>query len=475
MTLISNLTVESVDLEAQGLARHEGKVVFIENALLGEVVDVTITRNKSSYSKGHAVAWHRQSAQRCQPRCRHYGVCGGCAMQHVEPSSQLAIKQRVLEDHFWHLAKLKPQQMLEPLDGSPWGYRTKARLTARYVAKKGGMLLGFHERKSSFVAVMDSCEILPPRVSEMLPALRDCIGSLSIAQRLPQAELAVGEASPDEGCPQSAREHPVIAWVLRILEPLSSQDEATLRQFADAWKVQFWLQPAGPTTAKLFYPLDAPELAYHLPEFNLRMPFSPVDFTQVNPGINQVMVKRAIDLLGPQPTDRVADFFCGLGNFTLALARKAGKVVGLEGSKSLTDRARRNAELHGLSDRVEFGCLNLFEVTSQWLADLGRFDRVLVDPPREGAQALCQAMVQMHQAGGDLARKLPSRVVYVSCNPATLARDAGLLVHQGGWTLSKAGVINMFPQTAHVESIAVFDRVAGFEQLIEQIIEQRSH
>jgi 23S rRNA (uracil1939-C5)-methyltransferase len=459
MTVISNLTIESVDLDAQGLARHEGKVVFIENALLGEKVDVEITRNKSSYSKGHAIAWHRESAQRVVPKCPHYGVCGGCAMQHVDAAAQLAIKQRVLEDHCWHLARLRPQQILAPLDGSPWGYRTKARLTARFVAKKGGMLLGFHERKSSFVAVMDSCEILPPRVSEMLPALRDCIGSLSIAQRLPQAELAVGEPEIMSGlAPDQAREQPVIVWVLRILEPLTSQDEAKLREFADLWKIQFWLQPAGPASAKLFYPPDAPQLAYHLPEFNLRMPFSPVDFTQVNPGINQVMVRRAIDLLDPQPTDRVADFFCGLGNFTLALARRAGQVVGIDGSKTLTDRALRNAEMHQLQDRVQFDCLNLFEVTGQWLADLGRFDRILIDPPREGAQALCQAMVEMHQAGGELSQRLPSRMVYVSCNPATLARDLALLVHQGGWALSKAGVINMFPQTAHVESIAVLDR-----------------
>lgn len=460
MTQLSQCSIESVDLDAQGLARHEGKVIFVENALFGEVVDVEITRSKASYAKGRAVAWHKESPQRVVPRCRHYGVCGGCSMQHIDSAAQIAIKQRVLEDNLWHIGRLKPNQILPPLDGGAWGYRTRARLTARWVDKKGGMLLGFHERKSSYVAVMDSCEILHPRVAEMLPAMRDLLGSLSIAKRLPQAEVAVGEPPESgRGDYSAARLKPVIVWVLRILEPLTPGDEQKLRAFADTWQVQFWLQSGGPQTASLFYPPSAPELAYYLPEFNLHMPFSPVDFTQVNPGINQAMVKRAVDLLQPQPHDRVADYFCGLGNFTLALARRAGQVAGYEGSKSLTDRAMKNAQLHQLGDRVSFDTCNLFEVTIDWLKNAGRFDRVLLDPPREGAQALCQAMADLHQSDPDAARSLlPKRMVYVSCNPATLARDAAILVHQGGWQLQQAGVINMFPHTAHVESIAMFER-----------------
>ena len=291
-----------------------------------------------------------------------------------------------------------------------------------------------------------------------MPALRDCLASLSIARRLPQAEVAVGEpeVTAGESLVAKARTHPVIVWVLRILESLTPADEAMLKAFADSWQVQFWLQPGGPQTAALFYPPNAPALAYHLPEFNLRMPFSPVDFTQVNPGINQVMVKRAMDLLDPQPSDRVADFFCGLGNFTLALARRASQVVGIEGSSSLTDRAAQNAALQGMQDRLEFQCLNLFEISADWFLALGKLDRILFDPPREGAQALCQAMAEIHQQGR--GTDLPKRLVYVSCNPATLARDAAILVHEGGWQLHKAGVINMFPHTAHVESIAVFER-----------------
>ena len=459
------LRIESVDLEGQGLAREDGKVFFIEDALLGEVVEAQITHDKPKYAKGRASAWRRESYQRVVPKCKHYGVCGGCVMQHMEPSAQLAIKQRAMEDSLWHIGRLKPEQILPPLDGPAWGYRTRARLTARFVDKKGGMLLGFHERKHSFIASMDACDVLHPRVSAMVPALKMLLGGLSIAKRIPQVEVAVGEpprllskslinAAASEEVPPDASA-PVIVWVLRILARLSAADEQALRTFADHWGVQFWLQPGQPATAKLFYPQGAPELAYHLPEFNLRFPFSPVDFTQVNPAMNQIMVKRAVDLLDPQPTDRIADFFCGLGNFTLAIAQKAGRVIGVEGLPSLTERAMKNAERHGLGDRVDFGCANLFEVDADWLADLGPIDQILLDPPRDGALALCQSLAEIHQSGGPL----PRRIVYVSCNPATLARDAAILVREGGWRLAKAGVLNMFPHTAHVESIAVFERL----------------
>lgn len=469
------LEIESVDLEGQGLARADGKVVFVENALLGEIVDAEVTKAKPSYAKARATVWHRESSQRVKPRCPHFGVCGGCAVQHIEPLTQIAIKQRVLEDNLWHIARIKPNQILAPLDGPPWGYRTRARLTARWVDKKGGMLLGFHERKSSYVAVMDSCEILHPRVSQMIPALKEVLGSLSIARRVPQAEVAVGEPEPishhtksDPGvmrgmkpgfdcAPRCDSNSSVIVWVLRVLESPSSGDEEKLRAFADEWAVQIWLQPQGPQSAHLFHPPDAPRLCYRLSEFDLVMPFSPVDFTQVNPAINQVMVRRAIQMLQPQSSDRIADFFCGLGNFTLAIARQNAQVVGYEGSVSLLNRAASNAASHGLERQASFEEKNLFEVDENWLMNQGPFTSVLLDPPREGAQALCQAMAAIHQTG-DESGVLPSRMVYVSCNPATLARDAAILVHEGGWTLAEAGVINMFPHTAHVESIALFTK-----------------
>jgi 23S rRNA (uracil1939-C5)-methyltransferase len=454
MTLLRGLCIESVDLEAQGLAHADGKVVFVENALLGEVVDAEVVRSKPSYAKARATRWSRESSQRVQPKCPHFGVCGGCAMQHIEPAAQLAIKQRVLEDSLWHIARLKALEILPPLDGPAWGYRTRARLTARWVDKKGGMLLGFHERRSSYVAVMDSCEILHPRVSEMLPELRQCIGRLSVARRAPQLELAIGE--PPIGPRGETDRAPVIVWVLRHLEPLSSDDEMLLRSFADQWQVQFWLQSGGPQTARPFHPADAADLAYNLPEFGLRVPFSPVDFTQINPGINRVMVRRAVDALALQPSDRVADFFCGLGNFTLALARRCERVHGYEGAEALTRRAAQTAAMHGMASRVSFSTLNLFEIDSDWLDGQGSFDKILLDPPREGAQALCRALAS--RSAEPREGRHPCRIVYVSCNPATLARDAAILVHEGGWRLARAGIINMFPHTAHVESMAVFDR-----------------
>ena len=440
MLRLHSLHIESIDLEGQGLAHHEGKVIFVEGALLGEVVDADVTRSKPSYAKARAVHWHQTSAQRVTPPCPHFGVCGGCAMQHLEPSAQLAAKQRALENSLWHIGRLRPEQILAPLDGPSKGYRSRARLTARWVDKKGGMLLGFHERRSSYVALMDSCLVLDRRVSEIMPALRDLLGQLSIARSIPQVEVAVGDQ--------------VIVWVLRILAPLSAADEERLKGFSHQWGVQFWLQPGAPNTARPFYPPDAPPLDYRLPEFDLVMPFSPVNFTQVNPAMNEVMVRRALALLDPAPSDRVADFFCGLGNFTLALARRAAQVVGYEGVASLTDQAKANAISHGLSERVQFSCVNLFEVSAQWLEAQGDFNAVLLDPPREGAGALCQAYAALHQA----AARLPSKMVYVSCNPATLARDAAILVHEGGWRLTRAGIINMFPHTAHVESVAVFER-----------------
>lgn len=455
--ILESLHIESVDLEGQGLSHHEGKVIFVENALLGEQVDVEITRSKASYAKGRAIAWHRSSPQRVLPGCEFFGVCGGCAMQHIEPAAQLAIKQRVLEDNLWHLARLKPEYVLAPLDGPAWGYRTRARLTARWVEKKGGMLVGFHERKSSYVAVMNSCRVLHPRLSELLMPMRELLAELTIAKRIPQLEVALGEtAVSDDISPSMARENSSIVWVIRILEPLTVRDEEKLRAFADRWHVQFWLQPGGPATASPFYPTES-RLSYYLSEFSLEMPFSPVDFTQVNPAMNQVMVRRALGLLQAQATDRVADFFCGLGNFTLPAARFAQKVVGFEGSPSLTQRAMENARLHQLDDRVTFLNANLFDIDPQWLIAQGQFDRVLLDPPREGALALCQAY---RSIACELGRAdfLPKRIVYVSCNPATLARDAAILVHEGGWQLKASGVINMFVHTAHVESITVFER-----------------
>lgn len=431
------LEIESLDLEGQGIAHHDGKVVFVEGALPGERVIARVTRRKPSFDKARVEQVQRPSSQRTQPPCPHFGVCGGCAMQHLEPAAQVATKQRALEDALAHIGKVRPLQILPALQGPTWGYRHRARLSVRLVPKKGGVLVGFRERASSYVADIRECRVLPPHVSALLMPLRSLIAGLSHPDRMPQIEVAVGDQAT--------------VLCLRHLEPLSSADIERLREFGEAHRIVWWLQPKGPETAHPLDPAQADALAYALPAYGLRMHYRPADFTQVNPYINQTLIARALSLLGVQPQDRVADLFCGLGNFSLPLATQAREVVGIEGSATLVARAREDAARQGLGERTTFTELNLFEVDVAWLRGLGHFDRMLIDPPREGALALAQALAAL------APEERPRRIVYVSCNPATLARDAGMLCHVGGWTLKAVGAVNMFPHTAHVESIAVFE------------------
>jgi len=449
------LTIESVSLEAQGIAhRADGKVVFVDGALPGEVVSAQTYRRKNQWEAATLTHIHRPSSLRATPPCPHFGLhagaCGGCKMQHVHPDAQVAIKQRVLEDNLWHLAKVRPETVLRPVHGPSLGYRHRARLSVRHVIKKGQVLIGFHERSSRYVADMASCAVLPPQVSLMLPALRALVASMDARDTCPQLELACGEE--------------VIALVLRHLQPLSPLDLDRLRAFGETHGIEWWLQPKGPDTV---HRLDgAPsKLRYTLPEFGIEMPFKPTDFTQVNAAINRVLVGKALRLLNVAPHERVIDWFCGLGNFTLPLATQAREVLGVEGSDALVARARANA-LHNQVGRprplapVNFVARNLFDMTPDQLMADGRAERWLIDPPREGAFALVKALADAVQAPSDAVADWlpPQRIVYVSCNPATLARDAGLLVHQAGYTCSAAGVVNMFPHTAHVESVAVFER-----------------
>jgi 23S rRNA (uracil1939-C5)-methyltransferase len=444
------LSVESLDIEAQGVAHNsEGKVVFIEGALPGEQVQVDVGRRKNQWEAGTLRALRRESSQRVRPGCPHFGLhpgaCGGCKMQHLHATAQVAIKQRVLEDNLAHLGKVKAERMLRPIEGPTWAYRLRARLSVRWVARKGTVLVGFHERKSRYVADMRRCEVLPPHVSALLMPLRELIGAMDARERLPQIELAVGDT--------------VTALVLRHLEPLSAPDAQRLRDFALAHGVQWWLQPKGPETVHRLHDSEGAGsdlLAYSLPEFGLVMPFKPTDFTQVNQQINTVLVGRALRLLDPQAHERVIDWFCGLGNFTLPLATRAGEVLGLEGSDTLVERSRENARRNGLSARVRFEARNLFEMTPDGVVALGHADKWLIDPPREGAFALAKAVADL-AAEPRADWQPPKRIVYVSCNPATLARDAGLLVHVAGYRCVAAGAVNMFPHTAHVESIAVFE------------------
>ena len=461
------LQVLSMDMDAQGIARKaDGKVVFIDGALTGEWVSANVHRKKNNWEAASLLAVHRESSQRVRPGCVHFGLhagaCGGCKMQHLHASAQVASKQRVLEDNLWHLGKVKAETLLRPIEGPTWGYRYRARLSVRHVVKKGVVLVGFHERKSRYIADMQSCKILPPHVDALLLPLRALIAGLQARDTCPQIELACGDS--------------VTALVLRHLEPLCDGDLAQLRTFAQTHGVQWWLQPKGPDTVHLLDPQEAAPLAYALPDFGITMPFKPTDFTQVNPHINRVLVSRALRLLDAQAHERVIDWFCGLGNFTLPIATCAREVLGVEGSATLVARAQENYEKNQAQRQAgqalaatHFVARNLFEMTPEMLVQDGVADKWLVDPPREGAFALAKALADIHQSriGAEGAPPLPAgaaqwqpprRIVYVSCNPATLARDAGLLVHQAGYRCTAAGVVNMFPHTAHVESMAVFER-----------------
>ena len=453
---MNELTIESLDQEGRGVARAEGKVVFVEGALPGERVRVEIVKRKPGFDVARTLAVERANPARTEPRCPHFGVCGGCTLQHADDALQIAAKQRALEDALARIGRVRAETLLPAIAGPAWGYRYRARLAVRDVPRKGGVLVGFHERKSSFVADMRECHVVPPKISALLIPLRTLVGSLSIRTRLPQIELAVGErltpGAVSTGEPATGRsERLVYALVLRILEPLSTTDEAKLVAFADAHGVEFWLQPGGPDSVVPFHPPGA-TLAYTLPEFDIALPFAPIDFTQVNSAMNRVLVRRAVQLLGPRPGERIADFFCGLGNFTLPIARRGASVVGVDGNRALVARATANAARNGLAGATAFACMNLFAVTPESVAGLGELDGALIDPPREGAIELAKALPHR-----DDERAL-ARIVYVSCNPATLARDAAALVHERGYRLAAAGVVNMFPHTAHVESMAVFER-----------------
>lgn len=385
-------------------------------------------RGKRSFDVLQADSILQPSASRLEPRCPHFGVCGGCVLQHADSGVQMAEKQRWLVENLARIGKVQPDALLPIVYGEEWGYRHRARLSVRRVEKKGGVLVGFRERRSTHVAEMRECHVLPPRVSQLIVPLRELIETLSLRERLPQIEVAVGENAT--------------ALVFRHLLPFTDADKAALRKFAEENGIHLWLQPKGPDSAHPFHPADS-ELWYGLPEFGLKIHFRPTDFTQVNHALNRVLVSQALRLLDPQPGERIADLFCGLGNFSLPLAARGAQVVGFEGSRELVDRARQNAAKNGLV--AQFESVDLFKTG---IAAFGPFQKLLLDPPREGAIEIVKA----------LPAAWPRRIVYVSCDPATLARDAGVLVNVQGFRLAAAGVVNMFPHTAHVESIALFDR-----------------
>ena len=429
-----SLRIDSLDAEGRGVARTaEGKVVFVEGALPGEEVDFQVLRRKSSFEIGRLTRVVGGASSRQTPRCPHFGVCGGCSLQHTDARTQMAAKQRWLEESLARIGKVVPEILLPIVYGEDWHYRRRARLGARHVPKKGGAMVGFREKRSSYITDMRECHVLPRQISELITPLRALVEALSIRARLPQIEVAVG----DNGA----------VLVIRHLDPLTSQDQSLTKEFAQRHGVSIWLQPGGPDSAHPFHPRRSDphyaELYYTLPEFGLRLEFRPTDFTQVNDGVNRILVSRAVRLLDPRPGERVADLFCGLGNFSLPLATRGAEVIGFEGSRELVERARHNAALNRLA--VQFEVADLFKGD---MSAYGPFEKLLIDPPREGAVEIVKT----------LPDDWPRRIVYVSCDPATLARDAGVLVHTRGFRLAAAGVVNMFPHTAHVESIALFEK-----------------
>lgn len=426
--------IESVDHEARGVGRNDNKVVFVENALPQEIVGVDIRRRKPSYETGISTYIKSVSASRIKPRCVNFGVCGGCSFQHIDARTQLAIKQRVLEDALERIGSVRPEQILSPICGPQFNYRSRARLSSRYVIKKEKALVGFREKGKSYVVDMASCEVLPDHISRLLPELKLLVQSFSIRERVPQIEVACG--------------NDVNVLAFRMLEDPSLEDLRLLEQFAAKHDLVIFMQRGGPATLTQIYPDEPVTLTYSITDMNLTYEFGLSEFTQVNTDVNSVLVRRAMSMLDLKPTDRVADLFCGLGNFSLAIARSGAQVIGLEANQELIDRAIDNAARNELSDLCDFKVANLFTDGCPDYRSLQSMDKLLIDPPRDGAAELIKGI------GSDG----PKKIVYVSCNPATLARDAGTLVHEHGYRLLSAGIVNMFPNTSHVESIALFGR-----------------
>ncbi|KAB7627567.1 23S rRNA (uracil(1939)-C(5))-methyltransferase RlmD [Alkalilimnicola sp. S0819] len=425
---------EKLSHEGRGLAHVDGKPVFIHGALAGERVMFQYTKRRRGVADGKLLEVLEAAPDRIEPRCPHFGLCGGCSLQQLTPEDQIAFKQSVLLEQFRQIGGVEPERVLAPLTGPVWGYRGKARLAARYVAGKGDrVLVGFREKHSPYVADLSICHVLDPRVGECLPALAELIGGLSVYRAVPQIEVAVADNA--------------VALVFRNLEPFTEADLQRLSEFGQAHGFRIYQQPGNESSIAPVWPAEPESLYYRIPDYDVEVRFRPSDFTQVNQHINQRMIARALELLAPSADSRVLDLFCGLGNFTMPLARVAGQVTGVEGAEELVARARENAAHNGLSN-VDYHVANLMhdQTDAAWLK--GDYDRVLLDPPRSGALEMIP----------HIAKLGAERIVYVSCGPATLARDAGLLVKEFGYQLRAAGVMDMFPHTAHVESIALFER-----------------
>ncbi len=435
MKLLPPQVLEVVDLshEAQGIAKMDGRAVFIDGALPGETVEVQLLQKRKGVQEARLTQVIKPSIERVDPKCTHYSMCGGCVQQHLDSSSQLAYKQSQLLENFARIAKVEVPQVLAPLQGDIWNYRRRARLGARWVPQKNRTLVGFRERHDNKLADIRSCQVLREPLSSLIDPLGQLLGRLTVRDKVPQVEAAVADN--------------ITALVIRILEDLTEADLQLLHEFRRAHNVQIYLQREGYDSITALHPESAIALNYELLQMGLKFEFLPNDFIQVNADLNQKMVAKSLELLSVDKQDHVLDLFCGLGNFSLPIAQQAASVLGIEGEVSLVERARHNARLNQISN-IEFMVANLFEEHKDSPFAKRKFNKVLLDPPRAGAREILPV----------IAKCDADRIVYVSCHPGTLARDAGILVHELGYSLKSAGVLDMFPHTAHVESIAVFER-----------------
>lgn len=425
-------SVTALTHEGEGVVRG-GKTAFVAGALPGESIRFRRTRRHRQHDDGELLEVIEPSAARVAPKCRHFGTCGGCALQHLSPEAQLATKQTELRESFERLARITPQEWLEPLQGPLWSYRRRARLGAKYVIKKGRVVVGFRERLAPYVAELERCEVLSPPVGAMVAALAGLITQLSIRERLPQIEVAVADNA--------------VALVLRVLEPPTPEDRGKLLEFAQAHGVRFYLQTKGLDSVRPLADEPVPPLIYRLPRFDLELEFAPTDFVQINGAVNELLVSRAVQLLGADADSTVLDLYCGLGNFTLALATVARHVVGIEGDRGLVARACGNARRNNIHN-AEFHVADLsraVERATPWMQH--PFTHVMMDPPRAGAREILPS----------IAALAPRSLLYISCHPGSLARDVGILVHEHGFVVRAAGVVDMFPHTGHVESIALLE------------------
>ena len=428
---VYEIEIEALSHEGRGISHIDNKVIFTRGALPGEKVIASRTLSRAKYEEADVVEVIEPSLDRIDAKCSVYGICGGCSFQHLSSLNQISAKHDWLQSAFMGQSKVQPKEWLEPIQVESWGYRRKARLGVRYVAKKEKVLVGFRERKSSFVTVMSRCEVLHPSLGDNLEILSECIEALSIKDHVPQIEVAIAEKDT--------------ILILRHLQPLNENDEKVLIDYAKKLSITWYLQSGGLDTIK---PLKNPvQLTYSIPKHNIEMSFLPNDFTQVNFELNKKMIDLALDLLDLNENDDVIDLFCGLGNFTLPISRYANKVVGIEGDQGLVERAKANAEQNNITNAL-FYKADLFEDVSgfEWFRGKN-YNKALIDPSRTGAIEIVELLPKLNI----------ERLVYVSCNPATLARDTAKLISLG-FSLESAGVMDMFPQTAHVESIALFVR-----------------